>query len=128
MSERNFRFLIGCWLVAAQLLGWSQAVLGLALLILAEGVTNWRVPVLVSRVLGRPAPATCEDRPWGRRPLVPFEAERALRLIVASLLLCALGFPDLLWWLPWFVGFAMVGAGLSGICPMVLGLRWLGLQ
>ncbi|RMG29151.1 MAG: DUF2892 domain-containing protein [Gammaproteobacteria bacterium] len=58
-----------------------------------------------------------------------FEAERALRFIVATLIGLPLWPPAApLWWLPWFVGFALVGAGLSGICPMVLALRRLGFR
>ena len=33
-----------------------------------------------------------------------------------------------LWIVPWFIGFALFGAGLSGICPMVLGLKRLGFR
>jgi len=48
---------------------------------------------------------------------------------VATLILIPMsGVADFLWLLPWFVGFALIGAGLSGICPMVLALRWLGLR
>jgi len=57
------------------------------------------------------------------------EAERALRFVVSLLLVASLfAFPDLLWWVPWFIGFALVAAGLSGICPMVSALRAIGLR
>ncbi|MGA7802107.1 MAG: hypothetical protein WCC36_14985 [Gammaproteobacteria bacterium] len=127
MSERSFRLFLGSWLVAAEFFSLPQAILALALLTLAEGVSNWRIPRLVSALRGRSVP-DCAVRTTAGIWAVPFEAERALRLIIASLLFVALGFPALLWWLPWFVGFALVGAGLSGMCPMVVALRWLGLQ
>jgi hypothetical protein len=57
------------------------------------------------------------------------DAERVLRLIIAGLLAAGhLAWPGTLWFLPWFVGFALAGAGLSGLCPMVLMLRGLGLR
>jgi hypothetical protein len=50
-----------------------------------------------------------------------------LPLIVAALVTVSHS-SAALWFLPWFVGFALLGAGLSGICPMVIGLRWLGFR
>jgi hypothetical protein len=35
---------------------------------------------------------------------------------------------DVLWFFPWFMGFAIMGAGASGICPVLLGLRWAGFK
>lgn len=127
MSERSFRLILGGWLIGAAFMGLHRAVLALALLTLAEGATNWRIPKLVSAARGRSLPDCIGDGAVGARP-VPFEAERALRLIISTLMFASLGLPGVLWWLPWFVGFALVGAGLSGICPMVVALRWLGLQ
>ena len=124
MTERSFRLVIGIWLVVGMLLAAPAAIHALILVLLFEGLTNWRLPLLIAR-LRRAAvaePPTAECR-------LPFEAERALRLLLAGLLALALfGLPDLLWWLPWFIGFALIGAGLSGICPMVQALRWVGMR
>jgi hypothetical protein len=58
-----------------------------------------------------------------------FEAERGWRLSVATMLVISLfAFPDVLWFLPWFMGFAILGAGVSGVCPMYLAMRWAGLK
>lgn len=121
MTERSFRLLIGVWLVIALWLPFPPAIHLLIAILLIEGVTNWRVPVLVARLRGTEdtAPAC----------LNAFEAERAFRLLIAALLGISLfGLPDSLWWLPWFVGFALIGAGLSGMCPMVQALRRMGLR
>ncbi len=126
MTERNFRLVVGAWLMAALLLNQPYAVYALMGIMLFEAVTNWRVPIVISRLrYGRDqAPQAPGDE-----CLIPFEAERALRLIVVAFLVVAtFGFPDLLWWMPWLVGFALIGAGLSGICPMVLALRWVGMR
>jgi hypothetical protein len=37
-------------------------------------------------------------------------------------------FYDKLWVLAWFVGFAVTGAGLSGVCPVLMLLRAIGFQ
>lgn len=125
MTERTFRLVIGIWLVLALFLALPAAIHVLMAVLLVEGITNWRVPGVLARLRGvsatdAAAPAECR---------IPFEAERALRLLVVGLLALALfGLPELLWWLPWFIGFALIGAGLSGICPMVQALRWVGMR
>lgn len=126
MSEKNFRIVLGAWLVMGLLLNSVPLIYALVALLLFEGLTNLRIPGLLVRA-GSGAPQEANDQNPNAR--VSFEAERALRLIVATLILIPMsGAADFLWLLPWFVGFALIGAGLSGICPMVLALRWLGLR
>lgn len=146
MSERYFRIIIGLWLVAGLFLDSAETIAVLIGLLLFEGITNLRVPVVLSRLrYGKLADAAGDA---ATPPRFLFEAERALRLIVVIFIsvpllqtLSALS-PSLfasvsgvdleilknLWWLPWFVGFALIGAGLSGMCPMVMALRYLGLR
>lgn len=125
MTERSFRLAIGIWLVLALFLALPVAIHALIAVLLFEGITNWRLPALLSRLRGLPDAEPAE--PGECR--IPFEAERALRLFVAALLAVSLfALPQLLWWLPWFIGFALIGAGLSGICPMVQALRWVGMR
>ncbi|HEY9199708.1 MAG TPA: hypothetical protein VIR60_10100 [Gammaproteobacteria bacterium] len=126
MTERSFRLVIGIWLVLTLWLAIPVAIHVLMAVLLFEGVTNWRVPTLSMRLRGATAAeALCTAAECG----IPFEAERALRLLIVGLLgLSLFGAPELLWWLPWFIGFALIGAGLSGICPMVQALRWLGMR
>ena len=125
MSEKNFRIVLGAWLVVGLLLNSVPLIYALVALLMFEGLTNLRIPGLLvharSGVLEEAGDLNSNAR-------VAFEAERALRLIVATLILVPMsGVADFLWLLPWFVGFALIGSGLSGICPMVLALRWLGL-
>lgn len=126
MTERSFRLVIGIWLVLAQLLALPKAGYALLTVLLFEGVTNLRVPLLLAHFTGHAQPAfVCGEEDC----LISFEAERALRLLIAAMLaLSWFVLPDLLWWLPWFIGFAMIGAGLSGLCPMVHALRWIGMR
>jgi archaellum biogenesis protein FlaJ (TadC family) len=128
MTERSFRLVIGIWLVVALLIAQPIASYVLIGVLLFEGITNWRVPMLMARFAG--------DRGAVAAPVseqsassIPFEAERALRLIIVAFLGMSMFLvPELLWWLPWFIAFALVGAGMSGICPMVLALRWVGMR
>ena len=130
MSEKSFRIVLGAWLVAALLLNSPYLMYALVGVLLFEGITNLRVPKLVDRLRYGSANAAkfnaTQENPSAR---VSFEAERGLRLIVAGLIIVSMtSLGTLLWLLPWFVGFALIGAGLSGLCPMVLALRWLGLR
>lgn len=124
MSERHFRIILGAWLILGLFINSTPVVYALVGLLLFEGATNLRIPALVSRIRNGRA-----QSPPGVTGLLNFEAERILRLIIALLVILPYsGTVDLLWWLPWFVGFALIGAGLSGICPMVQALRWAGLK
>ena len=130
MSERIFRVILGSVLLLLLYFELRMAVYGFILIILFEGITNWRIPVLISRMGGdrNAGIADCELSP-GAKARFNFEAERALRLAVAVLLFISyVVFPVELWFFPWFIGFALFGAGLNGICPMVIGFRWLGFR
>ena len=127
MTERTFRIFIG----GALLLGLyfdSPILLYTLIGILAfQGISNWRITRILSRLRYGPAITLgpcCKSEPDAPPARFNFEAERALCLIVSSLLLLTYGlYFEQLWFIPWFIGFALFGAGLSGLCPMVTGLR-----
>ena len=127
MSERMFRFILGASLILLLFLQLDSGVYVYIGLLLFEGLTNWRIPRLVSRLrFGSDVARAGGACGSGRCGL---EAERALRLIVAAfLVLTFVLFPEPLWFFPWFVGFMLFMAGLTNICPMVMGLRRLGLR
>jgi len=37
-------------------------------------------------------------------------------------------FAKYLWFVPWFIGFALFGAGVSGVCPSLSLLKWMGFR
>ena len=55
-------------------------------------------------------------------------SERVWRLVVGMFLLIGYSFYSVLWFLPWFMGFAIFGAGLSGLCPVLLAIHWIGFK
>ena len=129
MTERTFRIILGAILLAALYFDWRLVIYGYILVLTFEGITNWRIPTLVSRLQGEPtAGSACALSP-GDKARINFEAERALRLVVAAFLVVSyIFFNKELWFFPWFIGFALFGAGLSGLCPMVMGFRWVGFR
>jgi hypothetical protein len=127
MTERTFRLILGVALLTALYAGSVTAVWALIGLLLFEGVTGWRVPLVVSRLRYGPQ-AILATTPCGRCRF-NFHAERMLRLIVALLLLVGVvGWPDTLWFLPWFIGVVLAGAGVTNICPMAMALQWAGFK
>lgn len=130
MNERNFRIVLGAILLIALYFELRLVVYGYMAILLFEAITNWRIPLLVSRLRGIPGDT---GPTYAASPsalfTINFEAERALRLaVVGFLVISYVLFNDALWFFPWFIGFALFGAGLSGMCPMVMGFRRLGFK
>jgi hypothetical protein len=124
MNDRIYRLVLGLSLLICLYFDLRQALIVIIALELFEGLTNLRIPLLVGRMGAGPAAS-----PALRPARVPFDAERAWRLTVAlCLVLSFLIFPEQLWWFAWFMGFAIFGAGLSGVCPMLIILQFIGFR
>ncbi|HEB99809.1 MAG TPA: hypothetical protein ENJ05_09890 [Thiotrichales bacterium] len=131
MSERMFRTLFGALLLIGLYFDQYPLIWGLVGLLLFEGITNWRLPVVVCRLRGRDgcAEAGREVLPDLCDSPVQFEAERAWRFVVAGFLASSLAvFQEGAWFVPWFMGFAIFGAGLSGVCPVLVSLKLMGFR
>ena len=105
-----------------------MAIYGYIVLLMFEGVTNWRIPILVSKLrYGDKFQEYVEDSSSDAK--VQFDAERVLRFVVGIFVVISfILLPDLLWFFPWFVGFMLMMAGITNICPMVMFLRWVGFR
>ena len=130
MSNRLYRLIYGALLLVALYFELTEIIYALIGLAVFEAVTNLRIPKLISRLRsgndGDPAEGTIGIEFKTR---TSFEAERGWRLTVAAMLVISvLVFPDTLWFFPWFMGFAVFGAGVSGVCPMFLLMKWIGLK
>lgn len=125
MNDRIYRLILGLMLLISLYFDLHQVMIGIIALEFLEGLTNLRIPLLLSREGHGTAPN------FIRRSGVnfAFDAERAWRLSVALCLsLSFLIFPEQLWWFAWFMGFAIFGAGLSGVCPMLITLQFIGFR
>ncbi len=126
MSDRTFRLLLGALLLVVLYLDIAYLVYAIIGLMFFEGVTNLRLTLLLNRLKGESA-AESNLAPIQHSSRFDFEAERAWRLIVSLMLLLTYGFfYDTLWFFPWFMGFAIFGAGASGVCPMLIAVKWTG--
>ncbi len=130
MSNRLYRLLFGALLLVALYFDLYPLIYALSAMAVLEAVTNLRIPVIVSRLRGTTEPDASEGSLGiAFHTRTNFEAERGWRLLVAAMLaISVFAFPEPLWFLPWFMGFAILGAGVSGVCPMFLALKWAGLR
>jgi hypothetical protein len=128
MNERTFRLILGAALLLMLYLDFELGIFAYIGVLLFEGLTNWRVPILVSRVrYGADYPVADGLSPGCGR--IPFDAERALRVIVAAMLVLSyVVYREQAWFFPWFIGSMLLLAGITNICPMVMALRWSGFR
>jgi hypothetical protein len=128
VTERGFRFILGATLLLLLFFRLDQWIYVYIGVLIFEGLTNWRVPIVVSKLRYGSAYQSTDslDGSLGR---ISFDAERALRLIVALMLIGTFVlFPEQTWFFPWFIGFMLFMAGMTNICPMVMGLRAVGFK
>ncbi len=127
MNDRIYRVLLGLLLLVALSFDLSRMMYVLIAILLFEGLPNLRIPLLVHRLRPPHIPATNFCAVEVSR--FHFEAERAWRLLVGILLLLTyVLFYQSLWFFPWFLGFTIIGAGMSGICPMEFSLKRIGFK
>jgi Protein of unknown function (DUF2892) len=128
MSERICRLLLGGILLIILFFEWNDFLYVYIAIITFEGLTNWRLPNLISKLKRS---STYLEIPLDvpRTSKYNFEAERAFRLVIAiSLFVSCCVFPTTLWFFPWFVGFALFMAGITGICPISISFKKLGFR
>ena len=129
MSERIFRIILGALLLILLALDTAMGIYIFMGILVFEGLTNWRIPILVSKARFGDAHQQHVNACDGIKSVIPFEAERMLRLVVLLLLVASyIFYNELLWWFPWFIGIMLCSAGLTGICPMVMTLRAIGFK
>jgi len=130
MSNRSYRFIIGLMLLVTLYFDLKYVMLGIIATVVFEAITNFRIPVLVDRMKNKQNDNLyegCLGIEFKNR--INFDAERAWRLMVGCFLTISfLIFPELLWGFSWFMAIAILGAGISGVCPMFLFLKWAGFK
>lgn len=130
MTDRAYRSLLGAAILVALYFEFSWIMYGLIVLLLVEGITNQTVPRLVCMLRNALAKDEVSYVNYGQvaNPKFSVDSERVWRLMVGLFLLVSFSYVDALWWFPWFMGFAVFGAGLSGVCPALLAIRWIGFR
>jgi hypothetical protein len=131
MSERMYMLVVGIYILVSLYVEIDYLIYGLAVLLMLEGISNIRLTTWVQHarhVTLKPGVVML-----GLPSRFNLEAIRVWRIIVALVLFTSYAMIhefsyDMLWFFPWFMGFAIIGAGASGICPGLLALRWVGFR
>lgn len=129
MTERAYRLVIGILLLSFLFFRMDYAIWALIIIMTFEAITNWRIPILVSKAMYSNSMIEVAE---GENPnfTIHYDAERMLRWVVMLLTLLSVLKPieHLFWFVPWFVALTLVIAGVTGICPMVMALRKVGMK
>jgi hypothetical protein len=128
MNERGYRLVMGLLLIFLLFFEWHRAVFVYIGIMAFEGITGQYLTILVSRLrYGRDYHEPGKDRPRSGR--IPFDVERALRLTFAVVLFVSFVLMrNVLWFVPWFMGFAFTIAGIAGVCPIAIALKKIGFR
>ena len=131
MSERMFLFFVGAFILTGLYFEVNLMIYVLCVWLLIEGATGFLLTRMSHKVISIADPVGLTTFRTHQR--FDFEAIRATRIVIASflggsfLLLNEYNI-EVLWFFPWFMGFAILGAGVSGVCPIVLITKWLGFK
>ena len=132
MSNRFYRGLLGALLIVCLYFDLPNIMYGIIFVLFFEGVSGLIVPRLVEMAGRVIAPANAlfvyKPEPCSTGARFGFDSERCWRLVVASMLAVTYYYYETLWFFPWFMAFAIFGAGLSGVCPVLLAIRWIGFK
>lgn len=131
MSERMFLFSVGAYILTALYLEINLMIYVLCLWLLFEGVSGILLTRMSHKVISLADPVGLTTFRTQQR--FNFEALRATRIVIASFLGGAFFLLneydiEVLWFFPWFMGFAILGAGVSGVCPILLVNKWIGFK
>jgi len=131
MSDRNYRTILGFLILVSLYFETAIGIYSLVVVLLLEGITNCRITKIVGKIRQKLSsgryPGYVPDfiKPNARFAV---ESERMWRLVVGCMLGVSFYFYDILWFVPWFMGFTIFGAGLSGVCPVLMAIRWVGFK
>lgn len=130
MTDRTYRTIIGLILLIVLYFEFNYVLYGIIVILFAEGITNFRLPKLMGLIRRNwlKQDYTYVDDGLVENSKFNLESERVWRILVGVFLFIGFYLVEALWFFPWFMGFAILGAGLSGVCPMLLAVRWLGFK
>ena len=131
MSDRVYLFLVGLTLLAALYLESNLMIYMTVVIMFLEGLSGWTLPRITQKI--RKVQLDSGLLKLAKPPRFSFKSFLVMRLVMASVVFASYVAVheydvEILWFFPWFVGFAVLGAGVSGVCPVYLAIRWLGFK
>ena len=127
MSERFYRLLIGISTLLLLFFNQEAYISILIGLLVLEGITNIRIPSVLSRIRNRESYILPPLESGQYR--INFESERMGRFVISTVLTCSVFiFYEQAWFLSWFLGTMLTITSISNFCPMLIFLRWVGFK
>jgi hypothetical protein len=131
MTERLYLFLVGACILLALYAENDILIYSLAAFLILEGVTGVRLTRLLQNArhvsLDTGLLVFNTTARFGIDGLSAWRVFVAIVLVGSYVLQHEYGL-EVVWFFPWFMGFAIMGAGASGICPVLLILHWAGFR
>ncbi len=131
MSDRAYLLAVGVYILLSLYIEVDLMIYFLGTVMFLEGVTGLTITRLTQNLRDVQLDSGLLSYPVKSR--FNFDGFRALRIFFSVVLMASYaavheyGY-DILWFFPWFFGFALLGAGVSSVCPVLLGMRWLGFK
>ncbi len=131
LSERLYLFLVGACILLALYLTNNFLIYGLSLFLLMEGISGVRLTRLIQkarRVSLDPDMVVSDSQTrFGIDGLSAWRVFVGIILLLSYLLIHEYGY-EMLWFIPWFMGFAIMGAGATRVCPVLFWLHRVGFK
>jgi hypothetical protein len=121
MRESTFRVIIGLFLLALLFADFTYGIYAYCGYLMLEFISNIRFTSILNHFKDKTGlmAGAYND----------FDSERVLRLVVVAIVMGATVFNNSFTWpINWFVALMLVAAGITKICPMKMGLAWIGLK
>ena len=131
MSDRSYLFIVGAYILLSLYIEIDLMIYVLVAIMFIEGVSGFTITDLTQKMMGLQIESELLTYPTKTR--FNFDGFRALRILFSVVLTLSYvavheyGY-EIVWFFPWFLGFALLGAGVSSVCPVLLGMRWLGFR
>ena len=131
MSDRTYLFLTGLYILVAMYMSVDMMIYVLVVFMFLEGATGFTLTRITQGL--RKVQLQTDLLIYDVKSRFNFEAFRALRISFSVLMTAAYLAVyeyniEVLWFVPWFMGFALLGAGVSSVCPVLLAMRWFGFK
>jgi len=131
MNRRLYNIMLGSLLLFSLYFDLNYIIYALIAIMFFEAITNIMIPGYLAKI---PVSFLNDGlQPISSNPSRPcrinFHADRMWRILMGTILIISyILFFQYLWFVPWFLGFAILGAGVSDVCPMLEMIRFAGFK
>lgn len=121
MNLRTYRLIFGTLLIVGLYYQLSNLIYILVVISLWEGISGYSIPTLVNQMRKHPHYQAQQDNSLmslETTASIKFDAERMVSLFIGVAVgISYVFFFSHVWVIPWFIGFSLLGSGVSGVCP-----------